>query len=409
MSPSGEAKNVGALIGTPGLKLLCTMGTEALGCRGMFVTARDRLLVVTGNKLYDINTNDYSSITLGTLSTYTGKVSFAETDIQASPTNLASSQVMLVDGQYGYVLNTGTNVFTQVTGDYLPGTSIVAQNGFFIQNLNDSNKFIFSNYLTGLTWEASLNFYAAESSPDPILKISLLNNQLWLFGSKTVEIWNFVGDSANDQMWVRSGIGYQNFGIINGYCSTIINGHIFWIGSGPDGQNIVWHSGPSYAPERVSTHAIEYIITKMGKIDDCVALSYQSEGHQFVIFNFPSGNRTLCYDLTTGLWHERGDLEVSHGINNRHRAMFCVNWGNRIIVGDNENNNLYEWSLDQYTDNGKLIKRVRTCPHIHNERHRIFFHQLEIDLEKGVGMFEPPTTPEDPTTPSPTTPAPEPD
>jgi hypothetical protein len=378
-----EAKNVAALIGTPGLELFKKIGTLPQGCRGLFTTARDRLLMVIGASLYEVNPNG-TSVIRGHLNTVIGPVSFAESDKQPDPSSAAVSEVMMVDGANGYILNTATNVFTVITGDYLPGTSVISQNGFFIQNINASNKFIYSNYLDGLTWEASLNFFAAESSPDPIFSIFLINSQVWLFGSKTIEIWNFTGDP--DVLWTRSGVGFINTGTAGRYSSAAINGNVLWIGSGPTGQNIVWRSGPSYMPERISTHAIEYIISQMDKVDDCVALSYQAEGHQFVIFNFPTGNRTLCYDLTTELWHERGDLDVSKGINNRHRAMYLTSWLGKIMVGDDTNNNLYVWNLDHYTDNGKAIRRIRVAPHIHSDRKRLMFSQLEIDMEKGIGL-----------------------
>lgn len=380
-----EAKDAQALIGTPGLKLFKSIGTSTAGCRGLFTTARDRLLMVIGSSLYEILPNGTSSI-LGALTTSTGPVSFAEIDKQADPSQAAVSQVMLVDGESGYVLNTATNVFTKITGDYMPGTSVISHNGFFLQNINNSNKFIYSNYLDGLNWEASLNFFACESSPDPILALHLLNNQIWLMNSKSVELWNFTGNP--NSLWVRSGIGFMNVGSAGLRASTTLNGHIFWIGSGINGQATVWHSGPSYMPERISTHAIEYIMGKMDRIDDVVALSYSQEGHQFVIFNFHHGNRTLCYDMTTGLWHERGSFNPPTGINNRHRAMFVTSWDNQIMVGDDVNNNLYTWDLDQYTDNGRPIQRKRVSPHVHAERARVFFRELEIDMEKGVGLQE---------------------
>lgn len=383
ISASDGAKNTYALIGCPGLKLFKQIGTSAQGCRGLFTTARDRLLMVIGSSLYEVYPNGTSTIR-GTLTTSIGPVSFAEIDKQPDPASAAVSQVMIVDGANGYVFNTATNVFTNVVGDYMPGTCVISQNGFFIQNINNSNKFIYSNYLDGINWEASLNFFAAESSPDPILSIFLINNQVWLMGSKSIEIWNFTGNS--NALWQRSGIGFINVGLAGKYASTLINGHLFWIGSGINGQNVIWHSGPSYMPERISTHAIEYILGKMDRVDDCMSFSYQQEGHQFVIFNFQSGNRTICYDMATGLWHERGNLDVSKGINDRHRAMYLTNWQNQIMVGDDINNNLYTWDLDQYTDNGKAILRIRVAPHSHAERKRVMYSQLEIDMEKGIGL-----------------------
>ena len=382
-SPSAEAKNAVSLIGTPGLKILATIGTQSAGCRGMYATARSRLLSIYGNTLYEI-LPDYTYVVRGTLNTYTGTVSFAEIDKQVDPTSAAVSHVMMVDGSNGYILNTLTNVFSIIGGDYLPGTSVTSQNGFFIQNLNDNNKFIYSNQYDGLTWEASLNYFGAESSPDPILWLTVVNNQLWLIGSSSIEIWNFTGDP--DFLWQRAGIGYINTGMAGRYCATTLLGNNYWLGSDREGQNIFWKGGISYTPERISTHAIEYILTMLDRVDDCIALSYVQEGHQFVVFNFPTGNRTLVYDVATDLWHERGSFNNITGLNDRHRAVHIANWSNKILVGDHSNSCLYEWSLDQNTDDGKIIKRIRVAPHIHNERHRVFFHQAEIDLVRGQGL-----------------------
>ena len=382
ISPSAEAKNVASLVGTPGMKYLATIGTIG-GNRGYYVTARNRLMAVVGNKLIEIDSN-YAQTVRGTLQTSVGRVSFAEVDKQVDPASAAESDIVLVDGVKGYRFNTLSNDFAVISGDYMPGTSITSQNGFFIQNTNDNNKFIYSNQYDGATWEASINFFAAESSPDPILYLTLINNQLWLMGSNSIEIWNFTGDA--NQLWQRSGIGYISTGVASRTAAASIMGNIFWIGSNSEGSNTVWQSGPSYTPKRVSNHAIEYVIGQMGDISDVVAMAYQQEGHQFIIFNFPSGNRTLVYDMSTELWHDRGSFDPITGENFHHLVMHVSYWNGKVLVGNDSNNYLYQWDLDTYTDDGVTIKRVRTAPHIHNERHRIAFNQLEVDMEKGVGL-----------------------
>jgi hypothetical protein len=55
-------------------------------------------------------------------------------------------------------------------------------------------------------------------------------------------------------------------------------------------------------------------------------------------------------------------------------------------VGDNSNSNIYKMDLNVYTDNSQPIRRVRTFPHAHASRKRMFFRELEIDMEKGVGV-----------------------
>ena len=57
-----------------------------------------------------------------------------------------------------------------------------------------------------------------------------------------------------------------------------------------------------------------------------------------------------------------------------------------VLVGDRENQNIYILDLETFIDNGILIRRVRTGPHIHNDRKRLYFKEFEIDIERGVGL-----------------------
>ena len=47
------------------------------------------------------------------------------------------------------------------------------------------------------------------------------------------------------------------------------------------------------------------------------------------------------------------------------------------------NGNLYELSLDAYTDNGAPIKRLRAWPHLINQSDRVYYRQFVADLEAG--------------------------
>jgi hypothetical protein len=165
---------------------------------------------------------------------------------------------------------------------------------------------------------------------------------------------------------------------------------IMWLGSSLQGNGIVW-SATSYIPQRISTHAIEYIIGKIAKesrIDDAIAYTYQDEGHFFYVLTFPSGNRTLVYDMKTRIWHERGFWNASKGIMERHRSNCHVFWKGKNYVGDYQNTNLYELDLDTYTDNGEVIRRIRTGAHIRQDRKRLYHHTFELDVERGVGAVD---------------------
>ena len=94
----------------------------------------------------------------------------------------------------------------------------------------------------------------------------------------------------------------------------------------------------------------------------------------------------MACDLATGLWHKRGYFDSSTGIIGRHRGQSFAFWNGKNYLGDYINSNLYELDLETFTDNGNPIKMIRIGPHIHHDRKRLFFHEFELDIERGVGL-----------------------
>lgn len=373
----GETAKSGIiLIGTPGLRPFANIVTNG-PCRGFFTSGGDRLFAVIGDKFLEILIDGTSTL-YGTLTTRFGAVTFAENVNLSSNTN----QIILIDGTNGYVFALSTNTFTQISdADYSAGTHVIYKDGFFIQNVSGTNTFIFSDLYDGLSWDAA-NFYAAEANADNVDAIGKINNEIWVFGGKSVEIWYSTGDS-NDP-FARVNNAFIDIGIKAKNSVATINNTIFWLGANSQGSNIVWMSN-SYAPQRISTHSIEYLIGKMPFTDDAIGYCYQQEGHYFYVLSFQSGNKTIVYDMSTGLWHERGYYNVSTGDNDRHPGICHSFWSGKNMVGDYRNGKIYYYDLDYFTDDGNIIKRWRTGPHYHKDRRRLFFKEFEIDLERGVG------------------------
>jgi len=86
---------------------------------------------VFGNVLWK-EANDGTKTNLGALVTSTGFVSMSDN----------GTQIMIVDGTEGYIFNTVTLVFAQITDvDFLGGNTVTFQNGYFIVSVPDSAKF----------------------------------------------------------------------------------------------------------------------------------------------------------------------------------------------------------------------------------------------------------------------------
>ena len=70
----------------------------------------------------------------------------------------------------------------------------------------------------------------------------------------------------------------------------------------------------------------------------------------------------------------------------RHRADTHSFAHGKHVVGDFADGKLYELTDDVFTDNGAVITKRRTTPHISGEGRRIFYNEFMIDIEAGVGL-----------------------
>jgi hypothetical protein len=157
---------------------------------------------------------------------------------------------------------------------------------------------------------------------------------------------------------------------------------LFWLGQDLQGQGIVF-AGRNYQAERISTHALEQEFLTYSRIDDAIGFSYMQEGHAFYVLNFPTANKTWCFDTATGQWAQRAYLEADGSLS-RHRMNCHAAVDGQNIVGDWQNGSLYVLDSGAYTDNGNPILCIRSFPHISGkDGNRVMFRQFIADMEVG--------------------------
>ena len=93
---------------------------------------------------------------------------------------------------------------------------------------------------------------------------------------------------------------------------------------------------------------------------------------------------TLCFDLSTNLWHERAFLNEECAFV-QDKVIDIMFLGGRHIGIDKEDGHIYLQSLDIYTDGENNITRERTFTHLFDENKRIRYSNLTVGFETGVG------------------------
>jgi hypothetical protein len=209
---------------------------------------------------------------------------------------------------------------------------------------------------------------------------------LVIFGSESGEIFENTG---GEFPITRAGNVFIEQGCAAKFGLTKIDNSIFWIGGNNKGNGIIWRLNGA-VPTRISTHAIEFAIAgylkTYGTIADCIAYSYQQEGHSFVVFTFPMAGKTWVFDAATGLWHERAYRHPVAATLGRHRSNCHAFFNGAHVVGDWENGKLYALDLDYFSDNGDPMPSIRAAAHIANGDYtRIRHDSLQIDFESGTG------------------------
>lgn len=364
-----QGKDVAALYGTPGLSLF---GVAGLGqCRNSFPASNGRAFIVSGATLFEIDSAG-TATSHGTLLTSSGNITIAENGLQLA----------ICDGTNLYIFTYATNAFAQVTDPDLPVCGTVTFiGGYFIINKVGTGSFYISAIYDGFSWNA-LDFATAESSPDPLLRVYNALGQLWLLGSRTTEIWTLTGNAAFPFQKISG--ANLDVGIVGAYTAAATDSAIVFLGQNIYGTSSVYRT-TSTVPVEISTEPINILLDNATDQANIVAFTYQQQAHTFYVLTGGGLATTLVYDFQTDLWHERAYLN-SEGNYETQRGYCCMFIFNKQIVGDKENGNIYEMSMDVYSDNGDPILRERIYTHLFDDNQRVRYNKLNIGFETGVGL-----------------------
>lgn len=375
VSESGGSKSPAMLIGTPGRE---PWGISLAGgvARGLYRFSDTLAVAVIGTNVYTItNLGPAGPVALiGVIASGTTPVGMADN----------GSVIMLVTGATGYFIDPVAGTVTGVLDpDFVAGPSVDFLAGRFVWPKAATGQFQWTEvYGTDID---ALSFSTAEASPDIIVSQIAGFGELWELGQNSTEVFQPSQDA--DEPFVKVQGASMEIGCAALYSVAKIDSSFIWLGRSEEGTGIVWRA-VNYQPQRISTHAIEFAIASYEVISDAVAFTYQQEGHSFYVLSFPTADKTWCYDVSTGLWHERAYRDPATGALHRIGPVCQMAFANSTIVGNYDSATLHKWKLDVYEDGTpeEGIPRIRACQHLSAGLKRQFFHSLQIDMETGVGL-----------------------
>ncbi len=366
----GKGGEPAVLYSTPGLRKVQEIGTGPI--RGMYtVSNAQETYVVSGAEVFRMTSVLGTPLQLvGTLGTGQGPVSMADN----------GQHLIIVDGNAGYTVELANPSVVPITdvNFYNGATTVTYQGGYFILNVPGTSNFFLSD-IDSIDFPP-LNESSALSSPDIIIAVLSNNEQLYILGTRTTEVWALTGASASAPFQLIGG-RVVNIGCTAPFTLKKLAGTFLWLGANEQGDGVVY-SMENDSPTRVSTHAIEFKLQEYGDLSTATAYAYQDSGHYFYVLNIPGSDTTFVYDMTAKMWHERQSRVA--GDVGRHIGGYHAFLNGEHLVGDYRNGNIYVYDYDYYFDNGEPITRIRQTPHSTVDLKNVFYKTLQIDVEPGT-------------------------
>lgn len=236
-------------------------------------------------------------------------------------------------------------------------------------------------------------YYSAEQNADALLALMVNEGNIYLFGERSFEVWttNSGQDSYDPFSFVG---GSQNqIGVQAPYSVAGIQRFVFWLGGSSGGRNMVFCATGSEPPQRVSTNAIEHIISGKKVRSAAYGFCYARDGHLFYCLTFPDDGTTLVYDLATKMWHERSSHNWKTGDMAPWKVRYAtVAFDNMVYFGSSADesgiSHLCRLEEDRGTDmDGNPIVRRRVSPVVWDSEKKVYIRDFVIDAEIGTTKY----------------------
>jgi hypothetical protein len=334
----------------PGLKAFCDLG-EAASVDGLYWwETQEKMVAYCNGKAFTIDDSSGSKTEL------TGSVLTAGKRVISD-----DNRTNVYAADQGVISKLTTSAIAALADGDAPQTAshLAFLDTYLLANNLNTNECHRSEVGTPDTWES--NYFSAEAKEDNIKAILAENQELYLLGQRTLEVWHDTGASSPFE---RLPGGYVPSGTIAGYtfkwCADPVN-TLVWL---DNTKSLVALNGRM--PQSLSGALDRYLQQDGYVLSDAAGDYFKTVGHPFYALHLPTQDETAVYDFKSGLWQNWSYYNSVSGDFERWRGN-CVAlapaWG-KLLVGDRANGKVYTLDQETYQDNSDTIKFLVRTGHI---------------------------------------------
>lgn len=337
--PTKAGPKQAARISRPGLTLQYTNGS------GPVLRAYQNPGIFNGDPFF---------ISQGTF--YRGSTSIGAIPYSTQPRMAATTtQLAITSGGALYVYTTAGLALVEFFDDGVsrlpPFSSVAVLYNIFIYSVAGTNTYYWSQAGDATSINA-LNVTAAQTSPDQIIELAVLAEELYIVKALATEIWDFnpIVNSfgqVTQPFQLSQGRTYIRGTPAQGSVVSRLDNAMFWIGDDLE----VYRSGA--VPIKVSTPFIDdRLRAAKDSIAQTTAFALGIEGHWLYVFNLPMLEESYAYDCATQEWAQWGTQETLDSLPGLFIGGCATGQGATIWLGDVTSGNIYLLDVASNTDNG---------------------------------------------------------
>jgi hypothetical protein len=368
------------LFGAPGIVGLID-GSGVEQCRGQHVLAGIPYFVISGNLVRlnrtIVESGDiFSTTVLGSIEG-TERVFMSDNGIQLCITAPPGQET----AGKSYIFTESPDTLLEITDVNFdgPASSNVYIDGYFVFHKSDGKKFFNSPLNNGLTGYDALDFNVAEADPDQIRGLGVINNQLAVFGSETIQWFRNIGRAPSPFAPITS--SNVDVGVTEAQTIKQFSGGLAFVGAGTNESPAVWIVAGGQK-KKISTIAIENELSKIDDTSNIFSWNYAEAGAYW--YGITVSGTSYVYDLVNGRWHERQSIEGDSM--SRYRISGAISAYNKILVGDLQTGNVGELSRSEYLQYGILTPMFAVSRPFDNTGNAVNVAAIEAFVDSGGGL-----------------------
>lgn len=277
---------------------------------------------------------------------------------------------VVVNGKY-YVSD-GDNV-SRVPVTALAGgvVDVVFIDGYFVlagSTGGRSDALTVSGQYDGARFRAD-DFAFAEREPDPIVALVREGSDLWALGSRSYQVFYNSGNA--DFPFEPNGSADGTHGCVSVQSAFASNDAVCWVRN--DGGVML---ATGYVPQQIATPAVQETM----KASEVQAAGAVTDRGQEVLYFRLKGRPSLCFDLVSGLWHERS----TNAAHDPWRATVATRWNGQEYVGT-DNGKVCTLSDGAYDDAGDVIAAQATMQPVDSGGNYFVVSRFYANVRGGIG------------------------